>query len=269
VFSDRTRQEELRKMEQNNIYVAPDDIRGKMGECNFLREFLNNKEALHNVSASGLPFITISRESSSGGHLLSHVLMSEFLKQTDPSGLFKNWHIFDRELCEIIAQNSEIQKSVEQLLHQKYHSEFKDFMDSLFTGQSDKYALHRTTCRITHMLAALGKVIIVSGTASCITRDLKTGIHVRLVAPEAKRVAWMMKRFNMHKDEAQKAVTDQDLAQKDVMHQMFNKKVEDPLLYDIVCNTARVEMQEISRTIIDMIRNRARQPSRQSSEPEI
>jgi cytidylate kinase len=256
-------------MEDNNIYVAPDDIRGKTGEIKFMQDFLRNKEGLRNVSESGLPFVTISRESASGGHLLSHVLMSDFLKQTDPGGLFRDWHIFDRELCEIIAQDAEIQKSVEQLLHHKYHSEFKDFVNSLFTGDSDKYTLHRTTSRITHMLAALGKVIIVSGTACCITRDLKAGIHVRLVAPEAKRVAWMMKRFNMHKDEAQKAVTSQDTAQKNLTHEIFNKKVDDPILYDTVWNTSRVEMHEISRAIIDMIRDRARKPSRQSLEPEI
>lgn len=242
----------------NDAYVAPEDIRGRIGEIQFFEDFMRNKDSARDQIGTGLPFVTISRESCSGGHLLSHVLMTDFLKQDDHDALFKDWHIFDRQLCETIAQNSQMQNSVEQLLHEKYHSEFKDFVDSLFTGQSDKYTLHKTTSRIIHMLATIGKVIIVNSSACCITRDLKSGVHVRLVAPELKRTTWMMKRFNMNKAEALEAVDEQDHCQKKLIKQYFNKDVEDPLLYDTIWNTARVEMHEISHAIIDMIRDRAR-----------
>lgn len=248
---------------ENNVYVPPADIRGRSNEIKHLQELLQNKEPLKNQAESGFPFVTISRESASGGHLLSYVIMSDIEKQQDdPSGLFKGWHVFDRELCEIIAQNTELQKSVEQLLHTKYHSEFKDYVDSLFTGKSDKYTLHKTTSRIIHMLAATGKVIIVGANACCVTGDLKAGIHIRLVAPELRRVTWMMKRFNMNKQDAQKAVDEQDSCQKALIHQHFDKDVTNPLLYDTVWNTARVEMHEISHAIIDMISDRARKPDR-------
>src|SRR3989339_1992459 len=168
----------------NDAYVAPEDICGRIGEIRFFEDFIKNRDGVRDQAGIGLPFVTISREASSGGHLLSHVLMSDFLKEEDYSGLFKDWHIFDRQLCEAVAQNAQMQNSVEQLLHEKYHSEFKDFIDSLFTGQSDKYTLHKTTSRIIHMLASIGKVIIVNSSACCVTRDLKSGIHIRLVAPE-------------------------------------------------------------------------------------
>jgi len=242
----------------NNAYIAPEDISGRVGEIKFFEDFIKNKDTVRDQAGKGLPFVSISREASSGGHLLSHVLMSDFLKQDDYGDLFKDWHIFDRQLCETVAQNAQMQDSVEQLMHEKYHSEFKDFMDSLFTGQSDKYTLHKTTSRIIHMLATIGKVIIVNASACCVTRDLKSGIHVRLVAPELKRTTWMMKRFNMNKAEAMKAVEEQDYCQKRLIKQYFNKDIEDPLLYDTIWNSARVEMHEISHAIIDMIRDRAR-----------
>ncbi len=242
----------------NDTYVAPENIRGRIGEVKLFEDFIRNRDTARDQAGTGLPFVTISRESAAGGHLLSHVLMTDFLKQEGPSGLFKDWHIFDREMCEAIAQNASLQTSVEQLMHEKYHSEFKDFIDSLFTGQSDKYMLHKTTSRIMHMLATIGKVIIVNSEACCVTRDLKSGIHVRLVAPESKRITWMMKRFNMNKVEAADAVAEQDHCQKKLIKQYFDKNVEDPLLYDTIWNTARVEMHEISHSIIDMIRDRAR-----------
>jgi len=241
---------------ENKPYVSPDDVRGTSSEDQFIKDFLKNKEALQDVPKFSLPFVTISREAASGGHLLANVLLSDMNKQNDPSGLFSGWHILDRELAEIIAQNAELQNSVEQLLHKKYHSEFKDFIDSLFTGQSDKYLLHRKTSRIMHMLAAVGKVIIVGSTACCITRDLKAGIHIRLVAPENKRVAWMMKRFGMNKQDAKNAVDEQDLSQEKLLNQLTGKNSDCPLLYHATYNTAMVEMQEISRSIISMIRSR-------------
>jgi len=241
---------------ENKPYIPPGDIRGKASEDKYIQDFLKNKEALQDVAESGLPFVTISREAAAGGHLLANVLMADFLKQNDPNGIFRGWHVLDRELAEIIAQNAELQNSVEQLLHKKYHSEFHDFIDSLFTGQSDKYMLHRKTSRIMHMLAAIGKVIIVSSTACCITKDLKAGIHIRLVAPENRRVAWMMKRFNMNKQAAQEAVDEQDLSQKKILGQFSGRKCDCPLLYHAVFNTAMVEMQEISRSITSMIRSR-------------
>lgn len=246
----------------DNIYVSPTDLRGRNAEARFIQEFLQKKEPLVNVSESGFPFVTISRESSAGGHLLSYVLMSEFEKQTDPNGLFKGWHVFDRQLCEMIAHDVDMRQSVEQLLHDKYHSEFKDYVDSLFTGHSDMYTLQKSTSRVIHMLAATGKVIIVSSHACFVTRDLKAGVHVRLVAPEPRRIAWMMKRFNMNKPDAQKAVEEQDSCQKELISKIFNKHVSDPLLYDAVWNTARVEMQEIASSVIDMIRHHAQRPAR-------
>jgi cytidylate kinase len=249
---------------KNDLYVSPDDLRGETSEIELIRKFFENKENGQFVHESGIPFVTISRQASAGGHLLSHVIMTDMLKQNDPTGLFKGWQIFDRQQCETLAQNVEMHNAVKQLLHEKYHSEFKDYVESLFTGYSEKYTTHKMTCKVVHMLAAVGKVIIVCANACCITRGLKAGVHVRLVAPEAKRTAWMMKRFNMNKEDAQKAVLEQDTSQRKMISKVFDKNVDDPLLYDAVWNTSRVEMHEISRSIIDIIRDRAKQPAKET-----
>lgn len=249
----------------NTQYISPRNIRGDASESKLIGSFLENKEIGQYVHESGIPFITISRQSSAGGHLLSQVLLSDMSRQNDPGGLFKDWHVFDRQLCETLAQNVQMHEAVKQLLREKYHSEFRDYMDSLFTGSSEKYMIHRMTCKVVHMLAAVGKVIIVCANACCITRGLKAGIHVRLVAPEARRMVWMMKRFGMNKIEAQEAIAEQDAAQKKFISKFFDRNVEDPLLYDAVWNTSRVEMHEISRAIIEMIRDRAGRVQREAS----
>ena len=71
-----------------------------------------------------------------------------------------------------------------------------------------------------------------------------------------------MKRFSMNKAAAEKAIAEQDASQKKVVSKFFGKNADDPLLYDVVWNTARVEMHEISRAIIDIVRDRVRKPDR-------
>jgi len=79
----------------------------------------------------------------------------------------------------------------------------------------------------------------------------------------------MMKRFNMNKYEAQKAVNEQDASQRKLIDKVFNKNVDDPLLYDMVWNTSKIEMHEISFSIINLIRNRSRKPQKEIIAPEI
>jgi cytidylate kinase len=78
-----------------------------------------------------------------------------------------------------------------------------------------------------------------------------------------------MKRFNMNKYEAQKAVNEQDASQRKLIDKVFNKNVDDPLLYDVVWNTSKIEMHEISFSIINLIRNRSRKPQKEIIAPEI
>jgi cytidylate kinase len=107
------------------------------------------------------------------------------------------------------------------------------------------------------MLALIGKVIIVGRGGSLITADLPQGIHIRLVAPEAHRVVWMMKRFKINKEEARETVQNQDRDRKKLIKLFFNRDIDDPLLYDMVWNTGKVELDVVTRATLDLIKRRA------------
>jgi len=227
-----------------------------MNHLKIIRTFLVQKRNFEDLPEYGFPFVTLSQQAGAGGHFLSYAVLTEFLKYRDNS-LFEGWHVFDRELCEVIAQDPELQSSMETLVSEKYRSEFDDFMDSLFTGQSSQYHLNKEAFRVVRMLALIGKVIIVGRSASLITADLPQGVHVRLVAPHAQRLARMMKRFKLCREKARETIDRQDSDRRKRVKRLFNRDIDDPLIYDAVWNTGKVGVDTICHSIIDLINSRA------------
>lgn len=227
-----------------------------MKHLQMIQKFLKEKRDVDDFPEYGFPFVTISRQAGAGGHLLSYVILTEFLKHRDDP-IFEGWHVFDKELCELVARDPLLQKDMEVLLNEKCRSQFNDFVESLYTGRSEQHTLYKTTFKVVRMLALIGKVVIVGRGGSLITCDLPQGIHIRLVAPETHRIIWMMKRFKLHKEEAREAVLKQDKDRRKLIKLFFNRDIEDPLLYDMVWNTGKVGLDVITRATIEMISQRS------------
>ena len=235
-----------------------------MNHLKMIQQFLAEKRNFEDLPEFGFPFITISRQAGSGGHLLSYVILTEFLKHKE-SELFQGWHVFDKVLCEIVAKDPLLQDSMETLVSERYRSEFRDFIESLFTGRSNQYLTYKTTFKVVRMLALLGKVIVVGRGSALVTADLPQGIHIRLVAPETQRVIWMMKRFKLGKEAARESMAKQDADRRKLIKLFFHRDINDPLLYDIVWNTGKVSPEMITRTTIDMITQRSQLKGKFSS----
>lgn len=225
-----------------------------MNHLLMVKQYLEDKTKIGGVQPTGLPFITISRQSAAGGHLLSQVIVTDFLKLS--GGLFREWHVFDREICELVALDPSLRTSMEQLVNERYRSEFAEFMDGLFSGRSEQYSTVKKTFHIVRILASIGKVIIVGRAGNCVTRGLGTGVHVRLVAPLQNRVRWMTKKLRIEKKEAEKIIAKEDAERRRMTRTFFDGDVEDPLLYDATFNTSTVRMHEISHAVIEILKHR-------------
>jgi cytidylate kinase len=225
-----------------------------MNHLKAIHDFLKAGKGTEAIRATGTPFVTISRQAGAGGHLLAHVLSTDLLNE--PAELFQGWHVFDRELCEIVAKDPELNASLEELISESYKSEYADFFESLFTGRSRQYAITKKTFKVIRMLAALGKVIIVGRTSAFVTHSLPGGIHIRLVAPEQTRARWLMKKFKFSKEEALNLLHKQDFEREKLSKTYFNKDITDPINYDVVWNSETSDPHVISDSIIRMIKSR-------------
>lgn len=227
-----------------------------MNHLKMIQQFLKERRDFEDLPEYGYPFVTISRQAGAGGHLLSYVILTEFLKhRQDPA--FEGWHVFDKDLVEIVAKDPLLQSDMEVMVSQKYMTQINDFFESLLTGKTDEHSLHRTMFKVVRMLALIGKVVIVGRGGALVTADLPQGVHIRLIAPEAHRVVWMMKRFRMNKEEAREAVLKQDSDRRKLIKLFFHRDIDDPLLYDMVWNTGKVQLDIIAATTVNLIRQRS------------
>lgn len=233
-----------------------------MNHLKMINAYLRNVQSADEIPRTGFPFVTISREAGAGGHLLAHVLATDFLREN--GALFEGWHVFDREICEIIAQDSGIQASLNALLTEHYGSELRDFFEGIFSGQSRQYTLQKKIFKVVRMLALLGKVIIVGRSAAFVTADLTTGVHVRLVAAQTIRIKWMMSKLKISKEEATDLVRNQDKARQKLTTTYFDKDISDPVNYHVVWNSGKLDPHEMSHSVITMLKHRAAKNSAQA-----
>lgn len=225
-----------------------------MNHLKIIRQFLQEKRSLRDIPPTGFPFITISRQAGAGGHLLAHVIMTDFIRYQDDE-LFRGWHVFDRELCEVIAQDPSLQTSMQELMAEQYKSDFAEYIESLFVGRPRQYLQYKKIFTVVRMLATLGKVIIVGRAGALAAQELPAGIGVRLVAPEPERVRWMMRKFTIGRKEALALCRKQEADRRKMSRTFFNRDIDDPLIYHAVFNSARVSPHDMAASIIAILRH--------------
>ncbi len=204
-----------------------------------------------------MPFITISRQAGAGGHTLAEEVIKEMAKHPNEP-LFSGWQILDQELCSKALEDADLRVSLETLLTENFRSEMEDYLSQIISGSSPQMAVFHKTARIVRTFAGLGKVIIVGRAGSLLTRDLQTGIHVRLVASKESRVKRMMEEFNLSWEEARRQVKEQDLSRALLVRTYFNgKDIDDPALYDIVWNTDHVPFSSIASCLVQKVEDMA------------
>ncbi len=216
------------------------------------------------ATRGSLPFITISRQSGAGGHSLSDTLI-RLMEQEKDKELFQGWQIFDQRLCEILAQDSKLEVSMQSLLSEEYRSQIQEFVLGLFGRQSDQYLVAKKMFETIRSLATVGKVIIVGRGGSQVTRKLELGVHVRLAAPETLRIQHMMKRLHQSEEEARRMVHKQDEDRARLLKSHFQVNIDDPLLYDVTWNTGTVAFDAVAEAIVVLVKQRMKEKHAETS----
>jgi hypothetical protein len=221
-----------------------------------LKRFLDaatydESQQLRKAPQRGLnPFVTISREFGAGGRRLARELLA--VMHTRHSPAFQGWKIFDRELCEQLAEEPELRSSVNRLVSEEYQSEVEALVVTFLGEASAQSLLIRRLFETIRTLATVGKVIIVGRAGSCVTGSLPLGVHLRLTASGKSKIR-RMKLSGLPDGEALKALGRRDSDRARLVRTHFHKNIADPSLYDVVWNTDRVPFHTISECTISLI----------------
>jgi len=110
-----------------------------------------------------------------------------------------------------------------------------------------------------------GDVLIRGWGATCLLSEVRHVPCIRVCAPLANRVKWLMERLESDDpDMAREELERSDRAHAARMHANFGVNMGDPLLYDLVLNTGRVTVDSCVQQIVQLSRRPEFQPTQES-----
>jgi cytidylate kinase len=193
------------------------------------------------------PFVTISRETGSGGTRVGEKLV-EFLNYYDYDKK-NNWTLFDKNLIEKVIEEHNLPSGFKYFLNEEKVPELQSVFETLSGMHPGISRLVNKTCSTIAHMAALGNVVIIGRGANILTRHHHDGFHVRLIAESDWKIKQISSRLDISKQEAMKYIQREDLNRKEYVRKYFNKNVADPLLYDLIIRTSSVTFEEAAEII--------------------
>ncbi len=114
----------------------------------------------------------------------------------------------------------------------------------LHPSREARLAYHNAVRQIMEELASQGKVVIVGRAGQAILRERPDALHVKIIAPEGLRAERLAARKNISPEAAAAQVQASDRARRDYLRRYYQARWDDPQLYDLVLNTARLSVPQ-------------------------
>lgn len=98
-----------------------------------------------------------------------------------------------------------------------------------------------------------GNVVIVGRGSQCILSNKPNTLHVRLVAPIEHRCRRVMERMGLSRDEALHLMHEKDKQRALYVQHHYHTEWQDPLLYQLICNTGLLSTQQVADLIVNAV----------------
>jgi cytidylate kinase len=198
----------------------------------------------------GFPSITISRQMGAGGIEVGALLADRLTNGSD-----RLWTVFDRHLAELVWKNQDLPGPVSRFLEQEIPKGILDAVQELLGVRTTGSDMVEHTTQTVLRLASLGNAIFIGRGASIIMANQKSALHVRLVAPFAKRVRQIEEHHRLGTQEAVELIAATDDTRRRYIKHYFRAEIDDPINYHFVVNTGLVGYEGAARLIADATMN--------------
>jgi cytidylate kinase len=199
------------------------------------------------------PYVTISRESGSGGSTFARALASRLELELPGSS---PWTEFDRNLVETMLHSEHLSPRVARFLPEDKVSEIDASIGELLGLHPSIWHLIQRTNELMRQLARTGNVILVGRGANCATENIAGGLHVRLVAPPDYRAKEIARELGISLEEAAGRNVRVDAARRSFVRAVFETDINRASAYDLVINRATVPLESAVDLAISVLRSR-------------
>ncbi len=186
----------------------------------------------------GVSIITVSREPGSGGRIVAGRLAEKL-------GI----DIFHQEVINEIAKRADVSEKLLESLDERGFSILEDWISSLVYDRHlwpDEYMQH--LMKVIGTIGKHGRAVIVGRGANFVLPPEKR-FSVRIVAPQPWRIQNVSKEFDITPEEAKRRVMQTESDRRAFIRKYFNADITDPTNYDLVINTATLNVDDTVNVI--------------------
>jgi CMP/dCMP kinase len=208
------------------------------------RAVSDEEEPLMNTEVAQMRVVTISREYGSGGGEIAARLANRL-----------QWQLVDHALVEHVASeigisledaeghDEQVEGLIERILNNLQYIEPQLLVNEPAEPAFSEADYHAEFAKIVQAAAERGQAVIVGRASQVLLAGQRDVLHVRIVAPLAQRVIYVMQRENLERAAAEARIAQKDRARARYLEQTYHHKSDDAHLYDLVVNTSRLDLE--------------------------
>ena len=198
--------------------------------------------------------ITIAREYGAGGSELARALADRL-----------GWAVLDQDLPRRVAERLRLEPQVVEAMDEHPPSLLARFTSAMLVCPPESPLFVDTSVMLSpdvvaeavraevRAAAASPPAIVVGHGGMCILRDRPGTLHLRLVAPIADRVRRIAARDGLDPRTVPAILRRMDDDRNAYIRRYHQTDWRDPLHYDLVVNTARVPVAELTELLVDRV----------------
>lgn len=187
-----------------------------------------------------MQIITISRQTESGGDEIAEHLANRLgLKLIDRDYVLENWlkEVADDHQLHMLEQSRKFYtKTIDKDKALYENQTFANYIEDKLKEYAKENSL---------VILGLGSQIIFS--------NHPRAIHIKIVASEESRVEKIMKKYGMHKEQAERTIELSDRKRRRYVYQVHNIDWSDPTLYHLSLNFDGLELEQALTILMNLI----------------
>jgi cytidylate kinase len=204
------------------------------------------------ISGCPRPFATISRQAGAGGKTVAAMLAEALNRIEEPANA--SWCAWDQELVTKVAADFAIPEAAVESLEDQNHPLLREIISSLVSeDHCNEFKVYRRVARTIRALAGAGRAIIVGRGGVFLTAEMPAGVHVRLIAPLADRVARTAERLQISQSQAAARVQEIDRNREAFYHRHWPTKRVNPEAFCLTINTAAMSDEQIVACLLPLL----------------
>lgn len=194
--------------------------------------------------------VTVSREYGSGGGEVARRLAARL-----------GWQLIDHEIIVQVARDMQISEAEVEAYDERSESTVSLILNSMraihpamFAVAPDSFAsdsqVYRDSLtRVVEAAATAGEAVIVGRGSQMILRENRDILHVRIVAPLEKRIAYVMRREGVDRNSAESRIHLKDHDRQRYLQAEYHHHPNEAHLYDLIVNTGVLDLD----SVVDLI----------------